>query len=173
MLTSYYSRWAKVYMPGGISISRTQASYRYPVYEPLVPGSWCFNSSPQDYIPKYEDQLSKLDPKNVWAELHTMARDNALKVFNFDQAKAQTVEPVLLCFEPPGGTSANFCHRRLAAQWFQCEMGKIVSEGYVDKKTRERRTVASFDTLCRIEPDGRFVRLDKETEQGQGTLELF
>lgn len=171
MLTSYYSKWSKVYMPGGISISRSQENYRHPVYEPLVPGSWCFNSSPIDYIPQYEDQLAKLDPKTVWAELHLMAKDNAVKTFNFDSVKA--VEPVLLCFEAPGSTSANFCHRRLVAQWFQSEIGKVVSEGYVDKKTRERRTVANFDTLCRIEPDGRFVRLDKETEQGQGTLELF
>ena len=172
MLTSYYAKWSKVYLPGGISISRSQDNYRYPVYEPLVPGSW-FKTNPINYIPLYEAQLSKLDPKKVWTELHLMAKDNAVKTFNYTEEKAHMVEPVMLCFEIPGGTSAAFCHRRLVAQWLQRELKRPVSEGYIDKKTKERRTLASFDTLCRIEPDGTFTRLDKETDQGQGTLELF
>ena len=172
MLTSYYSQWSKVWTPGGISISRSQKNHSYPLYAPLVPGDWCFDIKTIDYIQRYEAQLAKLDARTVWGELKETAIGDAFYRFGLDEERAARVEPVLLCWEKPGGTSAAFCHRRLVAQWFQSELGQIVPEGYVNKKG-DRVITPSFDTLCRIEPDGTFVRLDKETAQGQGTLSLF
>jgi hypothetical protein len=172
MLTSCYAVWSKNFIPGGVSISRSQGSYSYPVYTPLAPGSWCFKTGVVDYLSRYQAQLDKLNAKAVWAELQAVATDDAIRRFGLDPAKASMVEPVIMCWEKPGGTSAAFCHRRLAAQWLQTELGMTVPEGYVDRKG-ERRLTANFDTLCRIEEDGSFVRLGKETNPGQGALKLF
>ena len=173
MLTSYYSQWSKVWTPGGISISRSQKNHAYPVYAPLVPGCWSYSDiKPADYVPFYLNQLSNLNARIVWGELKEVAINDAIRRFFLDAERAARVEPVLLCWEKPGGTSAAFCHRRLVAQWLQAELGQIVPEGYVSKKG-DRVITPSFDTLCRIEPDGTFTRLDKETAQGQFTLSLF
>lgn len=172
MLTSYYAKWSKVFTPGGISISRSQGKHSYPIYSPLAPGSWCFKTGIKDYIPRYQAQLDKLNAKAVWSELQTVATDDAIRRFGYTAANASLVEPVMMCSESAGGTTVAFCHRRLAAQWLQSELGVIVPEGYVDKKG-DRRLTPNFDTLCRVNPDGSFTRLDKETESGQGTLQLF
>jgi len=173
MLTSYYAQWSKNWIPGGISISRSQKNHAYPIYAPLVPGSWFHDLRPVDYIQRYEAQLSRLDAQTVWEELKEIAMGDAIQRFGLDGVRAiKKVEPVLLGWEKPGGTSAAFCHRRLVAQWLQAELGHVVSEGHVNSKG-DRVLTPSFDTLCRIEPDGTFVRLDKETAQGQFTLNLF
>ena len=156
-------------MPGGVSISRTQKNHAYPVYAPLVPGDWCFDIKTIDYIKRYEAQLAVLDARTVWEELKAVAIGDAVRRFVLDEVRAARVEPVLLCWEKPGGTSAAFCHRRLVAQWLQAELGVIVPEGHIDTKGN-RRITPSFDTLCRIEADGTFTRLAKETNQGQFTL---
>ena len=138
-----------------------------------MPGDWSYSDiKPVDYIPFYENQLSKLNARMVWEELKGIAIENAIRQFGLNAARASMVEPVLLCWEKPGATSAAFCHRRLVAQWLQTELGVIVSEGYVGKKG-DRVLTPSFDTLCRIESDGTFTRLDKETALGQFTLSLF
>ena len=173
MLTSYYAKWSKVFTPGGICISRTQRNYSHPIYAPLVPENWSYyDLKPVEYIPCYQEQLDKLSAKTTWAELQEMATGDAVRRFGLDAARAARVEPVLLCWETPGGTSAAFCHRRLVAQWLQAELGKVVPEGYVNSKG-DRVITPSFDTLCRITVDGTFVRLDKETAQGQFSLNLF
>ncbi|HEY9597454.1 MAG TPA: DUF488 family protein, partial [Cyanophyceae cyanobacterium] len=61
------------------------------------------------YIEEYNDQLFLLNPRQVWDELHELARD---------------AEPILLCYEKPG----QFCHRRLVAKWFEVELGEAVEE---------------------------------------------
>jgi len=172
MLTSYYAQWSKNWLPGGISTSRSQLLYSYPIYAPLVPGSWFHDLRPVDYIPRYEAQLANLNARIVWEELKEIATGNAIAQFGLTAAKASMVEPVLLGWEKPGDHSAAFCHRRLVAQWLQAELGHVVSEGHVNSKG-DRVLTPSFDTLCHIEADGTFVRLDKETAQGQFTLNLF
>ena len=172
MLTSYYSQWLKNWIPGGISLGRSQRSYSYPTYAPLVPGDWCYDIKSVKMIPRYEAQLANLNAQTVWEKLKKIATGNAIAQFGLNAAKASMVEPVLLCWEKPGGTSAAFCHRRLVAQWLQSELGHVVSEGHVTGKG-DRILTPSFDTLCRIELDGTFVRLDKETAHGQFTLNLF
>ena len=173
MLTSYYAKWSKVFTPGGICISRTQRTYSHPIHAPLVPGAWSYyDLKPVEYIPCYQEQLDTLSAKTTWAELQEMATSDAVRRFGLTEVRASRVEPVLLCWETPGGTSAAFCHRRLVAQWLQSELGKIVPEGHVSSKG-DRVTTPSFDTLCRIAEDGSFIRLDKETAQGQFSLNLF
>jgi len=59
---------------------------------------------PEEYVPLYEEILSKLDPEDVWKELGSDA--------------------VLLCYEAPG----KFCHRRLAAEWLERELDVEIPE---------------------------------------------
>jgi hypothetical protein len=172
MLTSYYAKQSKFHHPGSISISRSQGQYSYPVYSPLAPNSSCFKAPIAEYIPRYQSQLNKLNPKAVWAEIQQLAIDAAIHRFGMAPQSASMVEPVIMCWEKNGATPDSFCHRRLVAQWLQTELGVMAPEGYIDAKG-ERRLTPNFDTLCRIDPDGTFHKLDKETNQGQGTLQLF
>ena len=62
----------------------------------------------------YDATLARMDPKQVWNELHEMAGGR---------------EPVLLCFErPPLVVPDNWCHRRMVADWFERELGDVVEE---------------------------------------------
>jgi hypothetical protein len=102
--------------PGRISIARatprnTPAGYR--IYKPLAPGPW-FNSVPEDmYRELYFDQLGQLNPPGVVAALHALAVG---------------AEPVLLCWEKPPFHSANWCHRRMVAEWFKTTLDLDVPE---------------------------------------------
>lgn len=103
--------------PGRVSIARfaprgTPAGFR--IYKPLAPGAW-FNSV--DY-PKYRElyfgQLATLSAEKVLQDLRVLANG---------------AEPVLLCYEkPPFDEAKNFCHRRMAAEWFERELGLKVPE---------------------------------------------
>ena len=57
--------------------------------------------------------LGPLDPRKVAADLHELAGGH---------------EPVLLCFERPPFTEANWCHRRIVAEWFKDSLGLDVPE---------------------------------------------
>lgn len=102
--------------PGRISIARStprNSPPGYKVFKPLAPGPW-FNSVPEDtYRELYFDQLGQLDPSGVAATLHALAVG---------------AEPVLLCWEKPPFHSANWCHRRMVAEWFKKELGIDVPE---------------------------------------------
>lgn len=101
---------------GRISIARspprnTPAGYR--VYRPLMPGPWFNSVSREEYERLYAEQLAQLDPKKVWDDLHALHPG---------------VEPTLLCYERPPWTATNFCHRRMAAEWFERELELDVPE---------------------------------------------
>jgi hypothetical protein len=101
---------------GRVSISRapprrTPAGFR--IYKALAPGVWFNSVTRPEYERLYAAQLAKLDPKAVYDELHKLAGD---------------AEPVLLCYEKPPFTDSNWCHRRLAAAWFERELGVVVPE---------------------------------------------
>ena len=92
--------------PGRISIARyaphgTPAGFR--VYKDLAPGLWFDSVSEPEYRRLYFAQLEKLEPLKVFADLHMLAG---------------SAEPVLLCWEKPPFTATNWCHRRMAAEWF-------------------------------------------------------
>lgn len=102
--------------PGRISIARyaprgTPAGYRQ--FRALAPDADMLNMSQALYLPRYQAILHRLDPRQVWDELHRLAGD---------------YEPVLLCWERPPFTASNFCHRRLVAEWFQQCLGVDVAE---------------------------------------------
>jgi hypothetical protein len=103
--------------PGRICIARfaprgTPGGYR--IYKKLAPGEWFNKVSKPEYIRRYQQEvLNKLNPKAVLEELTSMAGG---------------AEPVLLCYEKPPFTDTNWCHRRLAAAWFERHLGIKVLE---------------------------------------------
>lgn len=99
---------------GRISIARTAprntpAGFR--VYRALTPGIWFKEVDWPTYTSLYDEQLSQLDPRKVWADLHQIAGG---------------AEPVLLCWERLD--EGKMCHRHLVADWFQNTLGESVSE---------------------------------------------
>ena len=102
--------------PGRISIARyaprgTPAGYRQ--YRALAPDADMLKMSQALYLPRYATILERLDPQQVWDDLHRLAGDQ---------------EPVLLCWERPPFTASNWCHRRLVADWFERVLGVTVPE---------------------------------------------
>jgi hypothetical protein len=91
---------------------RLKAGYR--IYRRLAPGSWFNSVSKEEYERLYQAEvLDKLNPQEVWDELHKLANG---------------AEPVLLCYEKPPFDDRNFCHRRLIAAWLERELGVEVPE---------------------------------------------
>ena len=110
MKTSNFSRSGT--HPEAVAISRTRPKgWTGRIYEPLAP-SWrllaeakCGEIDEDEYTRRYyAEVLSKLDPREVYADLGGDA--------------------VLLCWERPGA----FCHRRLVAEWFEEKLGILVPE---------------------------------------------
>ena len=102
--------------PGRISIARyaprgTPAGYRQ--YSALAPDADMLRMSLALYLPRYAAILERLDPQQVWDDLHRLAGD---------------LEPVLLFWERPPFTASNWCHRRLVADWLQDHLGVAVPE---------------------------------------------
>lgn len=104
--------------PGRISIARyvprhTPAGFR--VFSALAPGHWFNSVSRAEYERLFAKEiLAKLDPLRTWNILHQLAGDGN--------------EPILLCYEKPPLTAANWCHRRIVAQWFTDGLGEVVDE---------------------------------------------
>lgn len=102
--------------PGRVSIARfpprgTPAGFR--IYKPLAPGPWFNSVELPEYRKLYFAQLATLSAEKVLQDLHVMANG---------------AEPVLLCYEKPPFTKTNWCHRRMAAEWFQQQLGIQVDE---------------------------------------------
>ncbi len=103
--------------PGRISIARrpprnTPAGYR--VCRELAPGEWFNRVDIDEYRARYfREILDKLDPRATYDRLCRLA---------------EGAEPVLLCWEKPPFTRANFCHRRLVADWLERALGIKVPE---------------------------------------------
>src|ERR1700712_400924 len=95
--------WFHYSGPGRVGVSRSvprKVAAGYRRYPDLSPGPWFLSVSETEYRRLYGEQLARLDPAAVWADLHRLA---ALH------------EPVLMCWERAG----EFCHRRLIAEWFE------------------------------------------------------
>lgn len=103
--------------PGRIGITvgnprRAPAGFR--IYRRLAPTRAMLALGYDAYRPRFDnDILAPLDPQAEWAAL---------------EALAAPYEPVLLCFERPPFTRANFCHRRFVAAWFTQHLGVAVPE---------------------------------------------
>ena len=102
--------------PGRIGISMTVPDHLRNgliMFTDLAPKIWFKGAEINVYHQHYFQMLSELDPMVTWKKLHDLACGH---------------EPVLLCWERPPFDECNFCHRRLAAQWFENELGFIVPE---------------------------------------------
>jgi hypothetical protein len=118
---------------GRIAISRSvprNAPAGFRVFRALAPGPWFASVTRPEYERLYAEQLAALDAKNVWDALHALAGGS---------------EPVLQCYERPPFTQTNWCHRRLAAAWFETELGVIVSEWSVE--TRAEPAIGQLNLL--------------------------
>ncbi|MFH7241760.1 MAG: hypothetical protein ACHWZW_02815 [Spirulina sp.] len=127
MLTSYYGKTPPA-TPGAICISRSQprwANGKYPSYRALAPGPWYRSASVEEYIPLYMEILQGLDAQQVYQDLCHIAQEQA-RSLGLPESEVATVRPILLCFEKP----TDFCHRRLAANWLESELGIEVPEGF-------------------------------------------
>lgn len=107
---------------GRISIARSapRGMSGFRVYKKLAPGSWFKTATYEEYVRRYNAQLAALDPQQTWDHLVNIAGPH---------------EPVLLCWEQTPLTAENWCHRRMAARWFQEHLGHEVEEigqGLVD-----------------------------------------
>jgi hypothetical protein len=102
ILTSYFANYRK--FPKGIhavSIARFPPKGSiYPRYDDLIPSLELLNGykngtiSENQYVEKYNEQLSKLNPNKVGKELDGT---------------------ILLCYEKSG----KFCHRNLVSDWLK------------------------------------------------------
>ena len=113
MKTSYYAITPDT-TPGAICISRGMPrTSKYPRFWRLAPGKWFKSVSRQEYIKLYQEEiLNQLDPQATWDKLHELVYPH---------------EPILLCYEKPG----DFCHRRLAAEWFEKNLRVSVPEARI------------------------------------------
>ena len=102
---------------GRISIARfapRDIAPGYREFRGLAPGKWFKSATKDAYEALYaEEILAPLDPRATYEALCALA-DGA--------------EPVLLCWERPPLTDANWCHRRLVAAWFKETLGLHVPE---------------------------------------------
>lgn len=83
----------------------------YRMYKALAPTWDILNTSESktDYEPRFmKEILAPLNPAKVVDDLRKLAGDHP---------------PVLLCFEVPPFTHANFCHRHMVANW-------LIAHGY-------------------------------------------
>ncbi len=103
--------------PGRISIARweprgTPAGYRR--YMALAPTREMMRMPEAQYREIYfRDIVGHLDAQVVWDDLNALAGG---------------AEPVLLCWEKPPFSAANWCHRRIVAEWFADQLGRIILE---------------------------------------------
>jgi uncharacterized protein (DUF488 family) len=103
---------------GRISIARWQPQDAgdFKQYPALAPRAWFRSVDRPEYEDRYLDQLYRLDPQQVVADLRVLAGDG--------------VTPVLCCRERRWQIEAGraWCHRRLVATWLKAELGIEIAE---------------------------------------------
>ena len=117
MKTSCFKKAAL--LEGAISIARSARFYSKKVrgkYLELAPTAAMLKDAKEDplggrdrYDQAFELILQKLDPQQVWNDLHEMVAP---------------AEPILLCFEAP----PLWCHRRMVAEWLEDRLGVTIPE---------------------------------------------
>ena len=102
--------------PGRVSIARSapRKISGYKAFRLLAPGPWFKINDQAQYRDLYFQEILKpLDPQEVHDRLHQLAGEGN--------------EPVLLCWEALT-TPEDWCHRRMAAEWFEDKLGIEVAE---------------------------------------------
>jgi hypothetical protein len=86
----------------------------YRTYPPLFPGPWWRSiSEPSAWAARYQEDLDRLDPAKVIADLAAMVPD---------------VRGIALCCWEPPPPSDEWCHRGLVSFWLYSELGGEVPE---------------------------------------------
>ena len=103
---------------GRVSIARwePQGVADFKRYPALAPGAWFRSVERPEYDDLYLDQLYRLDPNQVLADLRGLAGAGAT--------------PVLCCWELRWQIEAGraWCHRHLVAAWLKGELGIEIAE---------------------------------------------
>lgn len=113
-------------MPGriGICLYAPRGSIAgFKLYRALAPTKEMLKMSRDEYEPRYNEILAKLDPQKVWDDLHRLVNPT-LPAGSRDWA----VEPIMLCYERPPWTATNWCHRTMAARWLEQQLGVVIPE---------------------------------------------
>lgn len=141
MLTSNYAR-AKQLQAGLVPVSisiKPPYWWRGAHYPPLCPTKEMLRMSRAEYDAQFDEILSQLDPRQVFAELG----ENA----------------VLLCYETPN----TWCHRRRVAEWLEQSLGIVIPEF-----SFERAECLPYASLPEKAPKPARKRQPKPSSDSQG-----
>ena len=125
MKTSHFAAFRTSSTLNAVAITVSMSKYIYVKnqYKALAP-TWALLSAFREgrigesqYIEQYSKQLSKLDPKKVYADLCNLSG---------------STDPILICH----CSKKDFCHRHLAAEWLEKGLGVEITEVGHQKTTR-------------------------------------
>lgn len=122
IFTSYFANSRAFGKEGVIGISIARYSPKWfsgPRLTIVAPTSFMLSGacSHDEYLKKYDEILSRLDPKQIVAMIDSISRGK---------------DVALCCYEKPG----DFCHRHLLSEWFR-KNGYEVEE-WTSKETKEQ-----------------------------------
>lgn len=114
---SWFSKLPDTHLKVGISrgAPRGLQAGTYRRYGALAPGAWFKSVTPQEYLRLYGDILAGLNPADVAGDLIELGNGKV---------------PTMLCFEGAKDiqSGTKWCHRHLAAQWLEEQLGIKVEE---------------------------------------------
>jgi hypothetical protein len=113
LTASWSTKLPAAAVPVGISRGTPRRRCGYRRLRALEPGIWFRTVPPARYIELYRDILERLDPAEI-----------------YDQLLSYGDCPVMLCWESASDchSGSAWCHRHLAAQWFEDRLGIEVRE---------------------------------------------
>ncbi len=123
--TSYFSKLGKLRETDLLPVSIAQHTPNFFAgveVKELAPERGMLKLSEEEYRPRYNAVLNRVNPMALFKQLEIMCRNH------------QKNGVVLLCFESP----EKFCHRHLVADWFWEKLGVDVKEwDYIPKEIKE------------------------------------
>lgn len=130
IFTSYFANSRSFSKEGvlGISIARYSPKwFQGPRFLAVAPTSYMLSGacSHEEYLRRYEEILSKLDPKMIISSIENIASGR---------------DAALCCYEKPG----EFCHRHLLSEWLR-NNGYDVNEWVKEEKKEESQQLSLFD----------------------------
>ena len=113
MTASWFAKLPAAGVPVGVSRGVPRGKTGYHRLRELEPGPWFKSASPEQYLTRYQKILDGLDPSAI--------RDQLLSYGEM---------PIMLCWEAAHDCHAGskWCHRHLAAQWLEDQLGIEVHE---------------------------------------------
>lgn len=128
--TSYFGNMSKLSQEGIVPVCIARYAPRWYnglKYLDVAPTSYMLSSacSHKEYLVKYENILSRLNPSNVIRAISDMSHGK---------------DVALCCYEKPG----DFCHRHLLSEWFK-KNGYDVEEWEPKEKKVQLQELSLFD----------------------------